>query len=190
MKRLAGILCGVLSAVSYGTNPLFAVPLLRGGYGVDSMLFFRFSAAALLLAPIVAMFGGGFRTTRAEAGLLVMLGALFAFSSQALFWSFTLMPAGIASAILFLYPVFTAAIMAAFFGARMGINTAAAMAVSLCGVFLLSDFENGGVTAGGVALVAASALSYATYMVAIKVTRLAGMNGFSTPCCSPPLPWD
>lgn len=142
------------------------------------MLFFRFSAAALLLAPIVAMFGGGFRTTRCgRPGLLVMLGALFAFSSQALFWSFTLMPAGIASAILFLYPVFTAAIMAAFFGARMGINTAAAMAVSLCGVMLLSDFENGGVTAGGVALVAASALSYAAYMVAIKVTRLAGMNG-------------
>lgn len=177
MKRLAGILCGIVSAVSYGTNPLFAVPLLRGGYGVDSMLFFRFSAAALLLAPVVAAFGGGFRTTRAEAGLLIMLGALFAFSSQALFWSFTLMPAGVASAILFLYPVFTAAIMAAFFGARMGMNTAAAMAVSLCGVMLLSDFENGGVTAGGVALVVASALSYAAYMVAIKVTRLAAMNG-------------
>ena len=73
MKRLAGILCGIVSAVSYGTNPLFAVPLLRGGYGVDSMLFFRFSAAALLLAPVVAAFGGGFRTTRAEAGLLLSL---------------------------------------------------------------------------------------------------------------------
>ena len=64
MKRLAGILCGIVSAVSYGTNPLFAVPLLRGGYGVDSMLFFRFSAAALLLAPAVAGEVSGRRARR------------------------------------------------------------------------------------------------------------------------------
>ena len=177
MKRLAGIFCGIVSAVSYGTNPVFAVPLLRDGYGVDSMLLFRFLLASLLLAPVVAAFGGGFRIARAEAGLLVLIGALFAFSSQALFWSFTLMPAGIASAILFLYPVFTAAIMAAFFGARIGPKTAAAIAVSLCGVLLLSDFAGVDVSLGGVALVVASALSYAAYMVAIKVTRLAGMNG-------------
>ena len=42
MKKYVGILCGIVSAVSYGTNPLFGVPLLRVGYGVESMLFFRF----------------------------------------------------------------------------------------------------------------------------------------------------
>ena len=52
MKRLAGIFCGIVSAVSYGTNPVFAVPLLRDGYGVDSMLLFRFLLASLLLAPL------------------------------------------------------------------------------------------------------------------------------------------
>ena len=49
MKKYVGILCGIVSAVSYGTNPLFGVPLLRVGYGVESMLFFRFLVAAVLL---------------------------------------------------------------------------------------------------------------------------------------------
>ena len=49
MKKYVGILCGIVSAVSYGTNPLFGVPLLRVGYGVESMLFFRFLGAAFAL---------------------------------------------------------------------------------------------------------------------------------------------
>lgn len=115
MKKYVGILCGIVSAVSYGTNPLFGVPLLRVGYGVESMLFFRFLGAAVLLLPFAFYFGHGLRTTRSEAGVLFFVGVLFAVSSLALYESFKLMPAGIASAILFLYPVFTALIMGVFF---------------------------------------------------------------------------
>lgn len=101
MKKYVGILCGIVSAVSYGTNPLFGVPLLRVGYGVESMLFFRFLGAAVLLLPFAFYFGRGLRTTRSETGVLFFVGALFAVSSLALYESFKLMPAGIASAILF-----------------------------------------------------------------------------------------
>lgn len=74
---------------------------------VESMLFFRFLGAAVLLLPFAFYFGRGLRTTRSEAGVLFFVGVLFAVSSLALYESFKLMPAGIASAILFLYPVFT-----------------------------------------------------------------------------------
>ena len=130
MKKYVGILCGIVSAVSYGTNPLFGVPLLRVGYGVESMLFFRFLGAAVLLLPFAFYFGRGLRTTRSEAGVLFFVGVLFAVSSLALYESFKLMPAGIASAILFLYPVFTALIMGVFFKAPIGCDG------GNCGVFL------------------------------------------------------
>ena len=58
MKKYVGILCGIVSAVSYGTNPLFGVPLLRVGYEVESMLFFRFLGAAVLLLPFVLFWEG------------------------------------------------------------------------------------------------------------------------------------
>ena len=168
MKKYVGILCGIVSAVSYGTNPLFGVPLLRVGYGVESMLFFRFLGAAVLLLPFAFYFGHGLRTTRSEAGVLFFVGVIFAVSSLALYESFKLMPAGIASAILFLYPVFTALIMGVFFKAPI--------AVSFCGILLLADLRGGSVSALGIGLVVLSALSYSMYMVALKVTRLADMS--------------
>ena len=141
------------------------------------MLFFRFLGAAALLAPISA-FRGGFRVGRAEILLLFLLGALFAVSSQTLFWSFTMMPAGIASTILFLYPIFTALIMGIFFKARIGLKTVAAIALSFCGILFLADLRGGGVSVFGIALVVVSALSYAVYIVMVKVTRISSMGGF------------
>lgn len=176
MKKYVGILCGIVSAVSYGTNPLFGVPLLRVGYGVESMLFFRFLGAAVLLLPFAFYFGHGLRTTRSEAGVLFFVGVIFAVSSLALYESFKLMPAGIASAILFLYPVFTALIMGVFFKAPIGWRATAAIAVSFCGILLLADLRGGSVSAFGIGLVVLSALSYSMYMVALKVTRLADMS--------------
>lgn len=158
MKKYVGILCGIVSAVSYGTNPLFGVPLLRVGYGVESMLFFRFLGAAVLLLPFAFYFGRGLRTTRSEAGVLFFVGVLFAVSSLALYESFKLMPAGIASAILFLYPVFTALIMGVFFKAPIGWRATAAIAVSFCGILLLADLRGGSVSALGIGLVVLSVI--------------------------------
>ena len=141
MKKYVGILCGIVSAVSYGTNPLFGVPLLRVGYGVESMLFFRFLGAAVLLLPFAFYFGHGLRTTRSEAGVLFFVGVLFAVSSLALYESFKLMPAGIASAILFLYPVFTALIMGVFFKAPIGWRATAAMYMVALKVTRLADMS-------------------------------------------------
>lgn len=177
MGRYFGIFCGILSAASYGTNPLFAVPLLRSGYGVDSMLFFRFFLAAVMLSPILVFFKEGFKISVGEASLLFILGALFAISSQTLFWSFTLMPAGIASTILFLYPIFTALIMGVFFHAHISFKTIAAIALSMGGILFLADLKGGGISLGGIVLVVLSALSYAIYIVMVKVTRLANIGG-------------
>ena len=112
----------MLSAVAYGTNPLFGVRLIRAGFPVDSMMFWRFFGAAVLLAP-VALFSerGGLRVPLRAVGWLALLGALFAFSAEALFWSFTKMSAGVASTLLFSYPIFTALIMSLFFGEKFGL---------------------------------------------------------------------
>lgn len=45
-----GIICGILAAVCYGTNPFGALPLYEEGVNTASVLFYRFSMAVLMLA--------------------------------------------------------------------------------------------------------------------------------------------
>ena len=41
-KRNMGLAYGIIAAISYRTNPLFALPLYAGGIGVNSVLFYRY----------------------------------------------------------------------------------------------------------------------------------------------------
>ena len=76
------------------------------------------------------------------------------------------MAAGIASTMLFVYPILVALIMAVCFREKVTILTAACIALALLGIAMLYQGD-GGETLDpvGVALVMASALSYAIYMV-------------------------
>ncbi len=49
-----GIICGILAAVCYGTNPLGALPLYEEGMNTSSVLFLRFSVATVILGIILA----------------------------------------------------------------------------------------------------------------------------------------
>ena len=80
-RRVIGLLCGIVAGVSYGTNPLFAKPLLESGVPVLVMLFFRYALSATLLGIWMVLNGEKLSTSRRELGLLVVLGLLFAGSS-------------------------------------------------------------------------------------------------------------
>ena len=118
-KKLIGTLCAVGAAVCYGTNPLGALNLYAEGMNTPSVLFYRFGLAWLIVAVVMLFRRESLKVDRREFFTLTALGVLFIFSSLTLYLSFHLMPAGVASTILFTYPVMTAAIMAAFFRERI-----------------------------------------------------------------------
>ena len=47
-RKVLGVLNGAVAAASYGTNPLFALPLYSAGVGVNSVLFYRYAFAVLI----------------------------------------------------------------------------------------------------------------------------------------------
>ena len=49
MYRLKGLIYGVISSATFGLIPLFALPAIRNGIGVDSVMFYRFGISALVL---------------------------------------------------------------------------------------------------------------------------------------------
>ncbi len=184
MKKSAkvfGTICGILAAVCYGTNPLGALKLYAQGMQTSSVLFYRFGLAWVILAVVMiirALPRKGrrvetLRVTRKEFGVLSALGVLFIFSSLTLYLSFHVMDAGVASTILFTYPVMTAAIMALFFHEKTNWITISSIVLSFIGVALL--YWGDGTTKlpiGGVVLVLISALTYAVYIIVVNRSQL------------------
>ncbi len=172
-SRLKGVLCGVGAAVSYGMNPLGALPLYADGINTTTVLFYRYGLAVILLGLFMAVKRKSFSITLKEFVILVPLGVLFALSSLTLFASFHFMDAGVASTLLFVYPVMVAIIMAIFFKERITFVTVLSILLSLSGIALLYRGGDGGVLdTTGVLLVMLSSLTYALYIVIVNKSSL------------------
>lgn len=177
-RKLIGILCAIGAAVCYGTNPLGALNLYAEGMNTPSVLFYRFGLAWIIIAVVMLFRKESLKVDRREFRTLTALGLLFIGSSLTLYLSFHLMPAGVASTILFTYPVMTAAIMALFFREKIKFATVASIVLSLVGVILLYWGDSGGTLhLGGVILVLISALTYALYIIVVDKSPLA-MSSF------------
>ena len=167
-RRIIGLICGVVAGVSYGTNPLFAKPLLQSGVPVLVMLFFRYGISAALLSLLMLLKKERFSVRKNEFGLLVLLGALFAGSSLFLFASYEFIPSGLATTLVYLYPVFVALIMV-FLRFYPSWQTWLSIVATLGGIILLSSPSRGAeIKPLGIVLAIMSALSYASYLVIVN----------------------
>lgn len=161
-----GTICGIIAAVSYGMNPLGALFLYEQGINANSVLFYRFTIAATIIGIIMLLTKKSFGVDRKQLGTTCVLGILFGISSVSLFSSFYYMDAGVASTLLFVYPIMVAVIMAAFFHEKVSIATIFSIGLALAGIALLYKGEDGTSLSGiGVMLVMLSSLSYAIYIV-------------------------
>ncbi len=168
-KKFFGTICGILAAVFYGTNPLGALKLYEQGMNTNSVLFSRFSMAWIIISIILIIKKENLKVTKREFGTLTALGLLFTASSMTLYFSFKYIAAGVASTLLFTYPIMTAVIMGLFFKEKAGFKTIIAIVLSLVGVLLLYWSDAGGaLDTLGVILVLVSALTYAIYIIVVN----------------------
>lgn len=214
---MKGYLLGIAAAVSYGMNPLFALPLYADGMDAGSVLFFRYLFGIVIMGvmllyrqPKEITDEGATRNTQTdtvtgtEANIpantpanipantqtapnkhipvwrvfrlnrrfilpVASYGLLMAISSLTLFNSYLYMNAGIASTILFVYPVMVAVLMALFFHERLTLHTVVCMVTALLGILLLYKQKDGAtLDLTGTLLALASALTYAIYLVGIN----------------------
>ena len=175
--KAKGYILGSIAAASYGMNPLFALPLYKAGMDPDSVLFFRYLFAIPLLGIMIKARGRSFKIQRKETFPLIIMGLLVALSSLTLFLSYNYMAAGIASTLLFVYPIMVALIMAMVFKEKLALQTIVCMLLALGGIGLLYKSEDGStLSLIGTLLVFASSLSYAIYIVGINQTSLKNVD--------------
>lgn len=173
-RRIIGTINGVIAAASYGTNPLFALPLYSRGMGVNSVLFFRYSIAVILYGVWLVCFKRiSLNLAKNEIIPVFLLGLMFSLSSLTLFEDFNYIEAGIACTILFIYPVLVAVMMAIFYKEKLTGIIAAAIGLTSCGILLLYNGKPGtSLNLHGIALVIASAFLYAFYIICVKKNKV------------------
>ena len=203
-KGVGGYVFAALAAASYGTNPVFAKPLYADGMNPDSVLLFRYAFGIALLGLLMIWNGWrrhnlstAFRVSRHSLPQLVILGILMALSSLTLFLSYNYMPVGIASTLLFTYPILVAVIMTLVYHEPMSWLVVVCLLLATSGVGMLceetppSPLLRGETPSGiaevlplsrgnegvspfmiGALLVFLSSLSYAIYLVGLNKTRV------------------
>lgn len=158
----------MIAAVAYGTNPLFSLNLYAAGMDVESVLFYRFAFAALVLVAAMLLTRHSLAVSRRQLMALVPAGVVFAMSSQTLYQSFLYMDAGVACSILFIYPILVAVIMTLFFHERASLLTYGCIALATAGIAMLYQGDgSGALSTVGLMLVVASSLCYALYIVGV-----------------------
>ena len=169
--RAWGYLAGIITGVTYGMNPLFAMPVLGAGVSVETVLFVRYAVAVLVLGMVILSTHKSFAVSRKQLGWLAMLGVLFACSSLFLFLSYNYIPSGIATTIIFLYPTLVALIMV-FLKVFPTWQTWVSIAVTFIAILFLCNYDSSQpVHFEGIILAFLSALSYAFFIVLINRKR-------------------
>ena len=177
MHYWKGLFCGILTSSTFGMIPLFTLPLLAGGMTHSSILFYRFFVAAVMLGGVLFLARKSFRVTPEELFTLGWLSLLYTGSALFLFWGYDYLPSGVATTIIFLYPVFVAVIMAVFFGEKPSGFTYCAIVLALIGVGLLSGVGSAeGIQLKGVLIEIMSALSYGLYIVGVNQSSVKHMG--------------
>ena len=170
-NTILGYIAGIVTGVTYGLNPLFAKPLLEMGVSIDTMLSFRYLLAVLILGIWLVARKESLRINAAQTVRLVILGILFALSSATLFFSYNYIPAGLATTIVFLYPVLVALIMV-ILKVYPTWQVWLSIILTFAGVIILSLPSSGvSFNAVGLLLAGASALVYAMYLIIVNRSR-------------------
>ena len=166
-----GYLAGIISGITYGMNPLFGVPVINKGLDVNSLLFYRYGMSTLLMLAFMLVAKKQIRINWKQLGLMTILGVLFTGCSLTLFEAYKYIPSGIATSILYVYPIMVALIML-FLGQFPSWQTWVSIFAGVAGAILLSLKGGGGfIDWRGIALVVASGLCYTLFIVIVNQSK-------------------
>ncbi len=172
MKRTKtkGILNGIAAAVSYGTNPLFALPMMTAGLSVNSVLFYRYFLATIIYGLFLKYIKKiSLHAEKDELLALLVLALLFSFSSLTMYSSFKYIDSGLACTILFSYPTFVALINRVFFKEKLSKAIIFSIFIISFGIILLYNGDGAEkLDIRGVLFALAGGFFYALYMVGVK----------------------
>jgi len=168
-----GFFDAIISSISYGLYPLFAIPLYRSGSSICNALFYRYAIAFLIYWYILKVHKKiNLSVSLVEFITLFFVGISFATSSIALFAALKYIGSGIACTIVFVYPIIVALIMTLFFNEKLTKSTIFSIVCAFFGVVLLNygSMNTSGQILGFIYALS-GAICYALYMIFVKTIK-------------------
>lgn len=171
-NAIIGYPAGIITGITYGLNPLFGVPLMKEGAAIESILFFRYAIAVLFLGGFLLLSRQSFKISWKQAGVLLILGLLYTSSSVFLFEAYNYIASGLATTIIFLYPVLVAIIMV-FLRVVPSWPVWLSIILTFVGVVIMTQSDSTQtINPIGVILSLGSALVYALFIVIINRSKI------------------
>lgn len=171
-NAIIGYPAGIITGITYGLNPLFGVPLMKEGAAIVSILFFRYAIAVLFLGGFLLLSRQSFKISWKQAGVLLILGLLYTSSSVFLFEAYNYIASGLATTIIFLYPVLVAIIMV-FLRVVPSWPVWLSIILTFVGVVIMTQSDSTQtINPIGVILSLGSALVYALFIVIINRSKI------------------
>ncbi len=169
---VGGTVAAILSAVAYGANPLGVLNLYGAGYTPDTVILYRFAFAALALFVAIPVLRLPLLLPAREMGGTALVGAVYAISSITFYYAIEPLGAGLASTVVFTYPIFVTLLMCLFFGEKFSWRFLFAILLALAGVERLVDAGDTSVSFLGFSLAIFSAFTDAIYIVALRRLKM------------------
>jgi len=163
MNRLVGIALVILSAAAFGTLAIFGRYAYADGMDALSILFLRFSLAAVVMAGLIV--ARRKRWPRRSAVLRLMgMGAIgYVGQSFSYLTALTYASSGLVALLLYLYPIFVAVLSAILLKERLTWIKGVALGLALVGTALTVGPEGGQVL--GIVLAISAAMIYSVYIL-------------------------
>ncbi len=136
MSTTAGTVLVITSSVAFGAMPLFARLAYADGIEPVSLLFFRFSIAALFMGLLMLIRKERFPALKVIAGLALMGAIGYVGQSLCFFSALTMANSGLVVLLLYLYPALVALLSAVFHGERLNGSRGVAVALAFLGTAL------------------------------------------------------
>ncbi len=178
--RRFGLVLIIISAASFGVMPIFARLAYNAGAEPITVLFLRFTIAAVVMNLIMIL-----RRTAYPRGLvlleLILLGAIaYVGESLAYFLALKMASAGLVALLLYIYPALVTALSAIFLKEHLTRVKIVALFIALSGTALTLRISGGG-SLMGILLGIAAAVDYAIYiLLGSRIVRRSGSMASTT----------
>ena len=165
MDRLAGVFLIVVSASCFGAMAIFARLAYEAGTDPITVLFLRFTIAAIVMVVGMAAKGIVFPRGRTLVSLTLMGALGYVGFSLAFFTALTMAPAGLVAILLYLYPAFVTILAMVFLKRPITILKFVALSMTFAGTVLIVGLESSNGQILGVVLGITAAVLYSIYIV-------------------------
>ena len=177
MKSYKGIIYAILASAAFGLMPIFAKFAYLHGSNSNTVLFFRFTIAALILLIYLAINKVSIKVNKKQFIILSIIGLIgYTITTQTLFMSYNYLNVGLATTLHFVYPAFVCILEYLFFKKNMSRNKVLSLIFAGVGVYALIAFENNTLSTLGLFLAVFSGLSYGINIILLSLKELENLD--------------